>query len=74
MENERKIMVLLKGKSYMGTQIKKTDITQPRLLIYVRKTIKGMVMNNSIKSLDSKKIKKQLIEILNILTNNKENK
>lgn len=67
MENEGKIMVLLKGKSYRVNDKKKTGITLPRLLIYVRKTIKVIVMNNSIKSLDSEEIKKQLIEILNIL-------
>ena len=67
MENEGKIMVLLKGKSYRVNDKKKTGITLPRLLIYVRKTIKVIVMNNSIKTLDSEEIKKQLIEILNIL-------
>ena len=67
MENERKIMVLLKGKSYRVNEKNKTGITLPRLLIYVRKTIKVIVMNNSIKTLDSEEIKEQLIEILNIL-------
>lgn len=67
MENEGKIMVLLKGKSYRVNEKKQTDITLPRLLIYVRKTIKVIVMNNSIKTLDSEEIKEQLIEILNIL-------